>query len=122
MVVSLLWVVVAPVYARGLALIGRALIPVLEAAPDTQYMVEGGRLLASRTLWLPKQQRSVQFNMPLWEPKANYGVPLLGIGIKLSRKSFIFNKSFPPPSGLVCRSLPDGEAVFQGFLPRAPPL
>ena len=30
MAVSLLWVVGAPVYARGLALVGRALIPVLE--------------------------------------------------------------------------------------------
>jgi len=75
--VSLLWTVVAPVYARSLALIGRALIPVLEAAPDTQYTVESGRLLANRTLWLPKQNRRVEFAMPLWDPAANYGVPLL---------------------------------------------
>ena len=43
---------------------------------------------------------------------------LRGIGIKLSRKSFIFNKGFPPTQRLVCRSLPDEEAVFQGFLSR----
>jgi len=67
----------ALVYVRGLAVIGRALIPVLEASPDTQYTVEGARLLASRTLWLPKQQRNVQFSMPLWDPTGNYGVPLL---------------------------------------------
>lgn len=75
--VSLLWAVVAPVYAGGLAMLGRALMPGLEAAPDTQYVVEGGRLLARRTLWLPQQQRRVQFKVPLWEPAANYGVPLL---------------------------------------------
>jgi hypothetical protein len=65
------------VYARGLALVGRALRPVLEAAPDTQYVVEGGRLLASRTLWLPKQQRMGRFYFPLWVPATHYGVPLL---------------------------------------------
>jgi len=31
-------------YTNGLALIVRALIPVLETAPDTHYAVEGGRL------------------------------------------------------------------------------
>ena len=67
----------APVYARGLALIGRALIPVLEAAPDTRYVVEGGRLLAQRPMWLPQQKRITQLNWPLWQPTANYGVPLL---------------------------------------------
>jgi len=75
--VSLLWVVVAPVYARGLALIGRALMPVLEAAPDTQYVVQGGRLLASRTRWLPQQQRRVQYTRSLWKPALHYDVPLL---------------------------------------------
>jgi len=73
----LLWVVVAPVDARGLALIGRMLSPVLEAAPDTQYVVEGGRLLANRTVWLQKQKRMAHFKKPLWEPATNYGVPLL---------------------------------------------
>ena len=77
MAVSLLWVVVAPVYAHGLALLGRALMPVLEAVPDTRYVVQGGRLLASRTIWLPKQKRMAQFNMPLWDPATHCGVPLL---------------------------------------------
>jgi hypothetical protein len=75
--VSLLWAVVAPAYARGLALIGRVLIPVLEAAPDTQYVVQGGRLLATRTLWLPQQQRRIPYNRSLWKPALHYGVPLL---------------------------------------------
>lgn len=77
MVVSLLWVVVTPVYARGLALIGRALIPVLETAPDTRYVVEGGRLLAQRPTWFAKQKRTAPLVWPIWVPTANYGVPLL---------------------------------------------
>jgi hypothetical protein len=75
--VSLLWVVVAPVYAQGLVLVGRALIPVLETAPGTRYVVEGGRLLAQRPTWLAKQQRTAPLYWPLWVPTANYGVPLL---------------------------------------------
>lgn len=69
--------VVAPVYARGLALVGRLLIPVLEATPDTQYVVEGGRLLARRAIWLPQEKQMARFKKPLWEPAANYSVPLL---------------------------------------------
>jgi hypothetical protein len=73
----LLWVFLAPVYASGLAVIGRALIPALEAAPNTRYAVEGGRLLAYRPTWLPRQKRVAPLVQPLWVPAANYGVPLL---------------------------------------------
>src|ERR1700675_4454163 len=75
--VSLLWAVGAPVYATGLATIGRALIPFLESAPDTRYTVEGGNVLAHRPVWLPKQQRMAPLVQPLWSASANYGVPLL---------------------------------------------
>jgi hypothetical protein len=75
--VSLLWAVGAPVYATGLATIGRALIPFLESAPGTRYTVEGGNVLAHRPLWLPKQQRIAPLVQPLWSASANYGVPLL---------------------------------------------
>ena len=75
--VSLLWAFGAPVYAAGLAAIGRALIPVLEAAPDTRYAVEGGNVVAYRPVWLPKQQRTAPLVQPLWSASANYGVPLL---------------------------------------------
>ena len=77
MAVSLLWVVVAPVYARGLALIARPLIPVLETAPDTRYVVEGGRLLAQRPTWFEKQKRTAPLVWPIWVSTANYGMPLL---------------------------------------------
>jgi len=75
--VSLLWVAVAPVYARGLGLVAGMLIPVLEAAPDVRYSVEGGRLLAHRPTWLPQQKRTAPLVWPIWVPAANYGVPLL---------------------------------------------
>lgn len=55
--VSLLWGVSGPVYAAGLGVIGRALIPVREGAPGTRYGVENGRLVAYRPIWLPKQKR-----------------------------------------------------------------
>ena len=74
---SLLWAVVAPVYARGLGLIADALVPVLEASPSTRYSVEGGRLLAHRPIWLPRQQRSAPLVWPIWVAAANYGMPLL---------------------------------------------
>lgn len=77
MVTSLLWVVVAPIYARGLGLAGSVLIPVLETAPDVRYSVEGGRLLAHRPTWLPQQKRTAPLVWPLWVAAANYGVPLL---------------------------------------------
>lgn len=77
MAVSLLWALAAPAYAWGLGLIGRALIPVLEAAPDTRYVVEGARLVAYRPIWLPRQQRTAPLVQPLWLPAANYGLPIL---------------------------------------------
>ena len=69
--------IAAPVYGEGLALIGRALIPVLETAPGTQYVVEGGRVMAQRPVWLEKQKRSAPLNWPIWVSTANYGMPLL---------------------------------------------
>jgi hypothetical protein len=75
--VSLLWVILAPAYATGLGVVGRALIPVLEAAPDTSYAVEDGSLIARRPIWLPQQRRMAPLVQPLWVPAANYGVPLL---------------------------------------------
>ena len=77
MATALVWAVVAPVYASGLAAIGRALSPLLEASPDTRYVVDGARVLVQRPTWLPKQQRTLPLNWPVWLPAANYGLPLL---------------------------------------------
>ena len=74
---SLLWIVVAPVYASGLGLICRALSPLLEESSDTRYVFQDGRLLAQRLTWLPKQKRLAMLNWPIWQSAANYGVPLL---------------------------------------------
>jgi SEC-C motif-containing protein len=68
---------VAPVYAVGLKTVARALMPALEATPDTRYEVESGSLIAYRPIWLPKQKRLAPLVQPLWVPAANYGVPLL---------------------------------------------
>ena len=74
---SLVWTLVAPVYANGLGLICRAFAPLLEQSPDTRYVFQDGRLLAQRLTWLPKQQRLTTLNWPIWQSAANYGIPLL---------------------------------------------
>src|SRR5262245_12768894 len=74
---ALLWVVVAPLYAHGLALLGAALSPLLESTPDARYVVDGARVLVRRPTWLPKLQRVQPLNWPVWVPAANYGPPLL---------------------------------------------
>jgi hypothetical protein len=74
---ALLWALVAPLYASGLAAIGRALSPWLESSPDTLYVVDGAQVLVQRPTWLPKQQRTMPLNWPVWLPAANYGPPLL---------------------------------------------
>jgi SEC-C motif len=74
---ALLWAAVAPVFAHGLAGIGRALSPLLESSPDARYVVDGAHVLVQRPTWLPKQQRTMPLNWPLWLPAANYGLPLL---------------------------------------------
>ena len=76
-VASLVWTLVAPLYASGLGLICRALAPLLEESPDTRYVFQDGRLLAQRLAWLPKQQRLTTLNWPIWQSAANYGIPLL---------------------------------------------
>jgi SEC-C motif len=72
-----LWALLAPAYANGLALIGRGLRPWLEASPDTRFVVDGAQVLVQRPTWLPRQQRTLPLNWPLWLPEANYGLPLL---------------------------------------------
>src|SRR5262245_11766451 len=74
---ALLWTVVAPVYAHGLAWIGRALTPLLEPVDGTRYVGEGARVVVQRPTWLPRQQRLAPLNWPVWQPAANYGPPLL---------------------------------------------
>jgi hypothetical protein len=74
---AVLWALVAPLYAGGLAALGRALSPLLESSPDVRYLVDGAGVLVQRPTWLPRQQRMLSLNWPLWLPAANYGPPLL---------------------------------------------
>src|SRR5262245_7363793 len=76
-VASLLWVVAAPLFAQGFAALGRPLIGLLEGDASTRYEVTGGRLLAQRQVWLPRQQRTVPVAQPLWVGAQNFGLPLL---------------------------------------------
>lgn len=67
----------APGYAHGLAAVGRLLMPALEDSPSTRYEVEGARVLAHRTLWLPKRRQTLPLVQPLWTGSQNFGPPLL---------------------------------------------
>ncbi len=67
----------APGYAAGLVAVGRAVLPLLEAAPGTRYGVENGNVVAYRPIWLPKQHRMAPLVQPLWVGPANFGLPLL---------------------------------------------
>jgi hypothetical protein len=74
---GLLWLVVAPIYAHGLALVGQALSPVLEPGREARYVVDGTRVLVQRPTWLPKQKRMAPLKWPVWSAQADYGTPVL---------------------------------------------
>ena len=134
--------ILAPAYATGLAVVGRALIPALEAAPDTRYAVEGGRLIAHRPIWLPKQKRLAPLVQPLWVPAANYGVPLLaalilatpgwswrrrgralawGVGLlTLSQIAFLLVTVVATQQGPI--ATPDGPIRLPGYSPVKQPI
>lgn len=48
LLLALLWLALAPVYAHLLAGLARPLMPLLESAPDTRYLVEGTAVVAER--------------------------------------------------------------------------
>lgn len=73
----LLWAAVAPVYASLLAAMARPLIPVLERARGTRYLVEGSTIVAVRPILLPQQRGLVERREPLWVPDQNYGLVLI---------------------------------------------
>jgi hypothetical protein len=74
---SLVWAAATPLHARGLGLLARPFIGVVEGDAGTTYSVEGGRLVAHRTVWLPKQKRMAPLTQPLWVGVQSFGLPLL---------------------------------------------
>jgi hypothetical protein len=73
----LLWAAVAPVYASLLATLARPLIPRIERARATHYLVQGSTIVAVRPILLPQQRGLVERREPLWVPDQNYGLVLL---------------------------------------------
>lgn len=67
----------APVYAHLLLLVGRPLIPVLEAVAGSTYAVQGASVWATRLVPDPATQRLVTFKFQLWRGHANYDLILL---------------------------------------------
>ena len=55
----------------------RPLIPLLERAPKTRYLVEGSTIVAHSPILLPQQRQLVERRERLWVPDQNYGLVLI---------------------------------------------
>ena len=73
----LVWGPVASAYARLLATLARPLIPRLEWALGTRYLVEGTTIVAVRPIVLSGRHDALKRRDTLWTPGGNYGLVLL---------------------------------------------
>jgi len=55
----------------------RPLIPLLERAPKTRYLVEGSTIVAHSPIVLQQQWALMERRVPLWVPDQNYGLVLI---------------------------------------------
>jgi hypothetical protein len=74
---SLLWLVVGPAYARGLAAVARVAAPALERAPGMRYEVVGSRVHVVRPFVLANERQSRELVYIVWAASGNFGLPLL---------------------------------------------
>jgi len=72
---SVAWYVVAPVYADGLAVVARQLLPSLEGTPGTRYGADGSRVQAYRPVRLPGEGRARDRVDTIWAASASFGLP-----------------------------------------------
>ena len=73
---SLAWFVIAPVYADGLVVAARMILPSLERTPGAGYAASGSRVVAHRPVWVPSENRTLNRVDTLWTASASFGVPL----------------------------------------------
>lgn len=52
LLLTLLWGILAPVYARFLSALAAPLLPAIESSPGTRYLVEGTQIVAERSISL----------------------------------------------------------------------
>jgi hypothetical protein len=74
---SLLWLVVGPAYAWGLAAVARVAAPVLEHSPGMRYEVVGSRVHVVRPFMLANERQPRQLVYIVWAASGNFGPPLL---------------------------------------------
>ena len=74
---SLLWLVVGPVYAWGLAAVARAAAPVTEHAPGMRYEVVGSRVHVVRPFVLAGERQPRELVYIVWAASGNFGLPVL---------------------------------------------
>ncbi len=55
----------------------RPLIPLLERAPKTRYLVEGSTIVAHSPILLQQQRQLMERRVQLWVPGQNYGLGLI---------------------------------------------
>jgi hypothetical protein len=74
---SVVWMVVGPGYAWGLAGVARLAAPWLEKTPGTRYEVEGSRVHVIRPVWLGNDRQPRELVYVVWAASGNFGLPLL---------------------------------------------
>jgi hypothetical protein len=74
---SLVWLAVAPLYALGLAAVGRAAAPFIENTPGARYTVDGSRVLVRRPVRLPAQSEVRDVVYTVWLASGAFGLPVL---------------------------------------------
>jgi hypothetical protein len=74
---SLAWLAVGPLYAMGLAAIGRAAAPFTENTPGTRYAVDGSRVLLHRPVRVPGQSETRDVVYTVWLASGAFGLPVL---------------------------------------------
>ncbi len=77
MLLSLLWIVLAPAYAHLLAAMARPLIPSIESTRGTRYLVEGTKIIADRPIVHRTPQQVTAIRQPIRDTSGDYDLALL---------------------------------------------
>lgn len=77
MLLALLWMLLAPAYARLFAALATPLIPSIESSPGTRYVVEGTTIVAERPLVRQRAEQVTVTRTLLRETAGDYPVALL---------------------------------------------
>jgi len=87
LILALLWIALAPLYAQLLAAFARPLLPAIESSPGTRYVVEGTRIVAVRPFMRRTITQTTAGRTPLRDTSGDY--PLATPGWSLTRLGWV---------------------------------